>query len=171
MKQKRRREWWFKYHGKKNMEAIRTEIIRASTKQRDIYKRRKREKKRRDLGDHDLLNDISGDSGRGSIAPHHALVHLHQVLLLHSNPNPEKACPSSPSLSLPTGRTAASFALLLPLSSPSFFPLCSCFRTDRCKGREGWFGWGFLGVLAKTEGFWPASLPFCFALWFWSGVL
>ena len=36
----------------------------------------------------DLLDEISGDSGRGSsIAPHHALVHLHQVLLLHSNPN------------------------------------------------------------------------------------
>jgi hypothetical protein len=38
-------------------------------------------------GDDDLLNEISGDRGRGSgVATHHALVHLHQVLLLHSKP-------------------------------------------------------------------------------------
>jgi hypothetical protein len=33
-------------------------------------------------GDHDLLDVIGGDWGRGGVAPNHALVHLHQVLLL-----------------------------------------------------------------------------------------
>jgi hypothetical protein len=84
-------------------------------------------------GDHDLLDEISGDSGRGSIAaPHHSLVHLHQVLLLHSKTAllPKSLPPSlSPGLRslhpplLPSAR-------LLPLpASPSAPLLPLCFGT------------------------------------------
>lgn len=96
-------------------------------------------------GDHDLLNEISGDSGRGSISPHHALVHLHQVLLLHSNQKPLYPSPLLYSSQL---QQTPSFSFLPSASSSlSLHFLSLCRWKERERSRRGFFlvSWGVLG--------------------------
>jgi hypothetical protein len=47
------------------------------------------------LGDEDLLDEIGGDRCGGGVVRNHALVHLHQLLLLLEQPLPLKAFPFS----------------------------------------------------------------------------
>jgi hypothetical protein len=116
-------------------------------------------------GDHDLLDEISGDSGGGSVAgPHHALVHLHQVLLLHSKTallpkslpaslSPSLRClhalPSSPSCPAPSP------------SAPLLGAAIASFRAGGgwCEGRGG---------ARVFSGFWSGRpVPFlCFRFCF-----
>lgn len=75
-----------------------------------------------------LLDEIGGDRGRGGVAPNHALVHLHQVLLLlHSKTAAAgKKRVHPPLLTL----QQAAYTPPLPplLLRGSFSPLCDCFR-------------------------------------------
>ena len=111
-------------------------------------------------GHHDLLDVIGGDSGRGCVAPNHALVHLHQVvllLLLHSKTTTAaKSLPSPACSSLHAAAAVSSPALL------SSRRLAKRWRLERGVSP---------GVLAEmgAGGFWgqagrlPSSLFLCCA--------
>jgi hypothetical protein len=113
--------------------------------------------------DHDLLDEISGDSGGGSVAaPHHALVHLHQVLLLlHSKTAllPKSLPP------LPVSRPA------LPTPRPPFFltRLPGSFPFRPSAGSCSSFPFEQEAAGAKGEAA-QAQRGFAWVFWgFWSG--
>lgn len=116
-------------------------------------------------GDHDLLNEISGDGGRGSISPHHALVHLHQVLLLHSNQKPLYPSPLLYSSQL---QQTPSFSFLPSASSSLSLHFLSLCRWKEREEQERFLS-GFLGGFGRwweEEGFgWP-SPPFALLVGF-----
>jgi len=91
-------------------------------------------------GHHDLLDVIGGDSGRGCVAPNHALVHLHQVLLLllHSKT-------AATAKSLPSPACSSLHAAAAAVSSPAqqLLPLRGCFRAGGRRKGGDWRGGGF----------------------------
>ena len=112
-------------------------------------------------GHHDLLDVIGGDSGRGCVAPNHALVHLHQVLLLLLHSKTADTAKSLPSPACSSLHAAAAAAVSSP--AQQLLPLRGCFRAGgRRKGgdwRGGGFARGFDGDESGGFGGRPVACP------------
>ena len=121
-------------------------------------------------GHHDLLDVIGGDSGRGCVAPNHALVHLHQVLLLLLHSKTADTAKSLPSPACSSLHAAAAAAVSSP--AQQLLPLRGCFRAGGRRKGGDWRGGGFARGFDGDEsggGFWgqagrlPSSLFLCCA--------
>ena len=100
-------------------------------------------------GHHDLLDVIGGDSGRGCVAPNHALVHLHQVLLLLLHSKTADTAKSLPSPACSSLHAAAAAAVSSP--AQQLLPLRGCFRAGGWRKGGDWRGGFRLGFWRRWE--------------------